>query len=313
MGSPLRLTVVGITETRAAAAWDAVSAAFEGFEQALSRFRPTSDLVTLNRRAGDRRLRPRPRAPVRRRGGRGTGVAPDRRCLRSAHPGRPRAPRLPGRRPRRRATCPRNGGRRFAGTGAGWPARRGRPRRWRSPPRSTWAGSARASRSGGGSRSCWQRCPRSRTTPTPRAARWPPTVRPAPRRTPARSSRPAAISSPGAPPRRRARGSSGSKTPQPTTKIAVIAVAGRRRLHLLDRRARLDDGRRAGRPPPRRPAHGRAGWRRPALRDRRGARSRLGRGLVEDPLPRGRRRDRPAGAGRWALRPGGSATTGSSR
>jgi len=53
MGSPLRLTVVGIPEPRASAAWEAVSAAFEELEQALSRFRPTSDLVILNRRAGD--------------------------------------------------------------------------------------------------------------------------------------------------------------------------------------------------------------------------------------------------------------------
>lgn len=53
MGSPLRLTVVGIPEPRASAAWEAVSAAFEELEQALSRFRPTSDLVTVNRRAGD--------------------------------------------------------------------------------------------------------------------------------------------------------------------------------------------------------------------------------------------------------------------
>jgi thiamine biosynthesis lipoprotein len=53
MGSPLRLTVVGVPEPRAAAAWAVVSAAFEELEQALSRFRPTSDLVTLNGRAGD--------------------------------------------------------------------------------------------------------------------------------------------------------------------------------------------------------------------------------------------------------------------
>ena len=53
MGSPLRLTVVGVQEPRAAAAWAAVSAAFEDLEQTLSRFRPTSDLVTLNGRAGD--------------------------------------------------------------------------------------------------------------------------------------------------------------------------------------------------------------------------------------------------------------------
>ena len=53
MGSPLRLTLVGIPEPRATAAWAAVSTAFEELEEALSRFRPTSDLVTLNGRAGD--------------------------------------------------------------------------------------------------------------------------------------------------------------------------------------------------------------------------------------------------------------------
>ena len=53
MGSPLRLTVVGVPERPAAEAWAAVSGAFEELEQVLSRFRPTSDLVTLNRRAGD--------------------------------------------------------------------------------------------------------------------------------------------------------------------------------------------------------------------------------------------------------------------
>ncbi len=53
MGSPLRLTVVGVAEPRAADGWAAVSASIEEVEQALSRFRPTSDLVALNRRAGD--------------------------------------------------------------------------------------------------------------------------------------------------------------------------------------------------------------------------------------------------------------------
>ena len=53
MGSPLRLTLVGVPDERAARAWTAVAAAIEEFEQALSRFRPTSDLVRLNDRAGD--------------------------------------------------------------------------------------------------------------------------------------------------------------------------------------------------------------------------------------------------------------------
>ena len=48
MGSPLRLTVVGVPDGRAGAGWAAVSAAIEEIEQALSRFRPTSDLMTLD-------------------------------------------------------------------------------------------------------------------------------------------------------------------------------------------------------------------------------------------------------------------------
>jgi FAD:protein FMN transferase len=53
MGSPLRLTVVGVDAARAAAGWAEVSAAIEEIEQALSRFRATSDLVRLNEAAGD--------------------------------------------------------------------------------------------------------------------------------------------------------------------------------------------------------------------------------------------------------------------
>ncbi len=53
MGSPLRLTVVGVDGARAAGAWAAASGAIEEIEQALSRFRSSSDLVALNRRAGD--------------------------------------------------------------------------------------------------------------------------------------------------------------------------------------------------------------------------------------------------------------------
>jgi len=52
MGSPLRLTVVGSDLTTAAAAWAAVSALTEEVEEALSRFRSTSDLTAMNRRAG---------------------------------------------------------------------------------------------------------------------------------------------------------------------------------------------------------------------------------------------------------------------
>ncbi len=53
MGSPLRLAIVGLPESRAAVAWAAVSDAIEEIEQVLSRFRPTSDLVALNARAGE--------------------------------------------------------------------------------------------------------------------------------------------------------------------------------------------------------------------------------------------------------------------
>jgi thiamine biosynthesis lipoprotein len=53
MGSPLRLTVSGLAADRAAAGWERVSSTIEEIEQALSRFRPTSDLVRLNDHAGD--------------------------------------------------------------------------------------------------------------------------------------------------------------------------------------------------------------------------------------------------------------------
>jgi len=53
MGSPLRLTVVGVEEGRAGAGWATVSSAIEDLEQVLSRFRPSAELVALNGRAGD--------------------------------------------------------------------------------------------------------------------------------------------------------------------------------------------------------------------------------------------------------------------
>jgi thiamine biosynthesis lipoprotein len=63
MGSPLRLTVVGVPVELAAGAWREVVAEFEAAEQAMSRFRETSDLTLVNRAAGsgscaavDRRL-----------------------------------------------------------------------------------------------------------------------------------------------------------------------------------------------------------------------------------------------------------------
>ena len=64
MGSPLRLTTVGAPPARADGAWSAVVAEFEAAEEAMSRFRGWSGLMTLNDTAGsgaltrvDRRLR----------------------------------------------------------------------------------------------------------------------------------------------------------------------------------------------------------------------------------------------------------------
>jgi thiamine biosynthesis lipoprotein len=53
MGSPLRLTLVGVPPDRAETGWTAVSAAIEEIERSLSRFRATSDLLALNARAGE--------------------------------------------------------------------------------------------------------------------------------------------------------------------------------------------------------------------------------------------------------------------
>ena len=58
MGSPLRLTLVGIEPDRARSAWEATSRLIETIEQALSRFRESSDLMALNARAGDPLARP---------------------------------------------------------------------------------------------------------------------------------------------------------------------------------------------------------------------------------------------------------------
>ncbi len=55
MGSPLRLTIVGAAEGAAADAWRAVSDEFELAEQAMSRFRESSDLTRINRAAGSGR------------------------------------------------------------------------------------------------------------------------------------------------------------------------------------------------------------------------------------------------------------------
>ena len=56
MGSPLRLTLVGVGDAQALAAWSAVSATIEQIEESLSRHRPTSELTALNRRAGEAEL-----------------------------------------------------------------------------------------------------------------------------------------------------------------------------------------------------------------------------------------------------------------
>jgi thiamine biosynthesis lipoprotein len=52
MGSPLRMTIVGRTADAAGAAWRLVVDEFEAAEQAMSRFRETSDLTHVNRSAG---------------------------------------------------------------------------------------------------------------------------------------------------------------------------------------------------------------------------------------------------------------------
>jgi thiamine biosynthesis lipoprotein len=52
MGSPLRLTVVGRAAASAEQAWRVVVGEFEVAEQAMSRFRETSDLTLVNRAAG---------------------------------------------------------------------------------------------------------------------------------------------------------------------------------------------------------------------------------------------------------------------
>ena len=55
MGSPLRLTIVGAPPGAAADAWRQVSDEFELAEEAMSRFRESSDLTTVNRAAGSGR------------------------------------------------------------------------------------------------------------------------------------------------------------------------------------------------------------------------------------------------------------------
>ena len=68
MGSPLRFALVGATDAEALRAWAIVDAEIEAAEEALSRYRETSDLTRANRAAGreaglahwidvDRRLR----------------------------------------------------------------------------------------------------------------------------------------------------------------------------------------------------------------------------------------------------------------
>lgn len=55
MGSPLRFVVVGATPVLAERAWTAVDAEFEAAEQAMSRYRETSDITRANRAAGRER------------------------------------------------------------------------------------------------------------------------------------------------------------------------------------------------------------------------------------------------------------------
>lgn len=70
MGSPLRLSVVEMGAGDAARAWQEVAEEFEAGEQAMSRFRETSDLMVVNRAAGNGSC-----APVDRRLGRALAAA----------------------------------------------------------------------------------------------------------------------------------------------------------------------------------------------------------------------------------------------
>ena len=295
MGSPLRLTVVGIPEPRASAAWEAVSAAFEELEQALSRFRPTSDLVILNRRAGDPGC-----SPVRARLYEAVATA-ERAWRRTAGAFDPRVlgdlerlgyrgadSRAEGGAPGPGAGGTRDGVRRrplaASRAAAAGPRDRGpdRPGRDRQGPRAPVGIRSRA-----GS------VARDREGPRPRRRR---------RRYGQRYPAAGALLEAGGD--LVARGAApqpgpwlvGIEMPGTDDETAVLAVD---RAPSAPRRLPSTPGPRptASGPPPRRPAHGRARWRRPAGRDRGGAGSRLGRGLVEDPLPRGRRRDRQAGEG----------------
>ena len=56
MGSPLKLTIVGAPLAAAADAWRQVSDEFELAEEAMSRFRVSSDLTSVNRAAGSGRF-----------------------------------------------------------------------------------------------------------------------------------------------------------------------------------------------------------------------------------------------------------------
>ena len=87
MGSPLRLSVVGIPAEAAADAWREVSEEIEAAEQAMSRFRDTSDLTLVNRAAGSGSCHsggsPARASP----GGRGPGRPAHRRPVRRPCPG----------------------------------------------------------------------------------------------------------------------------------------------------------------------------------------------------------------------------------
>ena len=244
--------------------WATVSGAIEELEEVLSRFRPSADLVALNGRAGDPACRTGPPAALRRPGRGRARLAQDRWRVRPAGPRRSRAARLsrrgrPGaevgasagetpaaaRGPGSRRRAPRSA------MAAGSIVTRG-PVRSRSPPPSTSAASARAWRFAGGA---------ILLPALPEIASGAHAV----------GNAVAADGAADAPHAGAlleaggdlvARGAApqpgpwliGIESPLVDEEIAVVWAGRRRRLHLVDRRPRVDDGRRTGRPPPAGPA-----------------------------------------------------------
>ena len=308
MGSPLRLTVVDAApgggppdERLAERAWRLVSDEFEAAEQAMSRFRDSSDLTAVNRAAGsgsrdrvDRRL-------VR------ALVAADR-AGRSHRAGSS----TPGSWPTSSASattgsisadaCPadRSGtdGRPVGATLAARRSARRRPLRW--TPRSTSAGSARA----------WRCAGRGSAQAGRRAGRWRRRRRVAAARRAARGRRRPRGRRAGARVRaldRRDRGSGRWRRA-----VAVVAVRARGGGHLVGAGPSLAYRRRPAGPPSRRPADGRAG------------RGRAARGHRRRPDPAWSEvwskslflygaAGSPTRPGRAVWRRGGSATTAASR